>query len=215
MSDGDKATLKAERGPDGALQVTMRGDVYDGRSFVKIGAWPAALPGQEEPSDAVADLDLDLKLGAVAGFNGEALRGLDLEAVAARRPIKSFALNAKLGGDSPLIGDLRGRAGGRQVLYFETNDAGALFRFTDTYPRMYRRPDVGGDGPADRPIRRRRTACSTSATSRCAAKPRSTASPPARRAAREQRRRVLAHARRVHPLARQARRSATASCAAR
>ena len=30
-------------------------------------------------------------------------------------------------------------ANGRPVLYFETNDAGALFRFTDIYPRM-----VGG-----------------------------------------------------------------------
>jgi hypothetical protein len=34
---------------------------------------------------------------------------------------------------------MRGRAGGRQVLYFESSDAGALLRFTDTYPRM-----VGG-----------------------------------------------------------------------
>ena len=34
-SDGDKATLKAERGTDGALRVVLRGDVYDGRTFVK------------------------------------------------------------------------------------------------------------------------------------------------------------------------------------
>ena len=42
-SDGDKATLKADRGPDGALRVVMRGDVYDGRSFVKstIGGGPS------------------------------------------------------------------------------------------------------------------------------------------------------------------------------
>src|SRR5205807_1263582 len=35
LSDGDKAMLKAERGPDGALRVLMRGEVYDGRGFVK------------------------------------------------------------------------------------------------------------------------------------------------------------------------------------
>jgi hypothetical protein len=51
--------------------------------------------------------------------------------------IRSFSLHAKLGRDTPLIGDLRGRAGGRDVIYLETNDAGAFFRFTDTYPRMY------------------------------------------------------------------------------
>ena len=35
LSDGDKATLRAERGPDGALRVQVRGDVYDGRGFIK------------------------------------------------------------------------------------------------------------------------------------------------------------------------------------
>src|SRR5208282_2684769 len=35
FSDGDRTSLKAERTPDGALRVVMRGDVYDGRGFVK------------------------------------------------------------------------------------------------------------------------------------------------------------------------------------
>src|SRR5262249_13655595 len=35
LSDGDKIVLKADRSPDGTLRVTMRGDVYDGRNFVK------------------------------------------------------------------------------------------------------------------------------------------------------------------------------------
>ena len=34
-SDGDKATLRADRASDGALRVVLRGDVYDGRTFVK------------------------------------------------------------------------------------------------------------------------------------------------------------------------------------
>ena len=54
--------------------------------------------------------------------------------------VRTFTLNAKIGRDTPLIGDMRTRVtNGRPVLYFETNDAGALFRFTDVYPRM-----VGG-----------------------------------------------------------------------
>ena len=49
-------------------------------------------------------------------------------------------MNAKIGRDTPLIGEMRTRVNnGRPVLYFETSDAGALFRFTDIYPRM-----VGG-----------------------------------------------------------------------
>ena len=35
FSDGDKAMLKVDRAPDGALRVVMRGEVYDGRGFVK------------------------------------------------------------------------------------------------------------------------------------------------------------------------------------
>ena len=41
-SEGDKTSLKAERGPDGVLKVTMRGDVFDGRGFLK-----SAISGRE------------------------------------------------------------------------------------------------------------------------------------------------------------------------
>ena len=47
-------------------------------------------------------------------------------------------MNAKIGRDTPLNGDLRVRSrDNHQVVYFETDDAGALFRFTDMYPRMF------------------------------------------------------------------------------
>ena len=137
MSGDDKASLKAERLPDGPLKVTMRGDVYDGRTFIKTLMSGASAEAKQRRG--INDLDLDVKIGAVAGFHGEALRALDLRLQKRSGLIKSFALNAKNGVDSTLLGDLRGRAGGRQVLYFESMDAGALLRFTDTYPRM-----VGG-----------------------------------------------------------------------
>ena len=64
--------------------------------------------------------------------------------------IRTFSLNAKIGRDTPLIGEMRTRVNnGRPVLYFETNDAGALFRFTDIYPAHGRRQDVDRHGPAD------------------------------------------------------------------
>jgi hypothetical protein len=132
-SDGDKTSLRAERTPDGVLKVVMRGDVYDGRGLVK-GAMSG--PSGEQPKSAAQDVDLDVKVGAMAGFNGEVLRGLDLRLSRRAGQIRSFGLNAKLGQDATLIGDLRGYANGRNVVYFETTDAGALFRFTDTYPRI-------------------------------------------------------------------------------
>src|SRR5262249_37224675 len=39
--------------------------------------------------------------------------------------------------EASLLGDLRSsKSSGRPVIYLETKDAGALFRFTNTYPRM-------------------------------------------------------------------------------
>jgi hypothetical protein len=136
-SEGDKTSLKAERGADGVVKVTMRGDVFDGRGFLK-----SAMSAKEpDPKSKIRniDFDVDLKLGAVAGNNGEALRSVDCKLSRRSGVIKSFSLSSKLGRDAPLTGDLRGRTQGRDVIYLETNDAGAFFRFTDSYSRI-----VGG-----------------------------------------------------------------------
>jgi hypothetical protein len=136
-SEGDKTSLKADRGPDGVLKVTMRGDVFDGRGFLK-----SAISGKEtDPKSKTknVDFDVDVKLGAVAGYFGEALRSVDAKLSRRNGTVRSFALTGKLGRDTPLTGDLRGRAQGRDMIYLETSDAGAFFRFTDTYAKM-----VGG-----------------------------------------------------------------------
>ena len=134
LADGDKANLRAERASDGTLKVTLRGDVYDGRGFVKSSMGGS---GDTKAKTAANDLDLDIKLGVVAGHNGEALRGLDLKLSRRAGQIRSFALSGKLGRDTPLIGDLRARGAGRDSIYLETNDAGALFRFADVYSKMH------------------------------------------------------------------------------
>jgi hypothetical protein len=136
LSEGDKANVKAERNPDGILKVTMRGEVYDGRGFVKSSL--GASTKEQKGKGSGPDLDLDIKLGAVAGFNGEAIRSLDVKLGRKGGQIRSFSMNGKVGTDTtPLIGDLRAGSGGHQIVYFETNDAGALFRFTDTYAKMF------------------------------------------------------------------------------
>jgi hypothetical protein len=133
LSDGDKLTLKADRGTDGALRVAMRGDIYDGRNFVK-----SSLASTDKIKQKQEDLDLDIKVGTVAGHNGETLRGLDLKLSRRGGRIRTFAMTSKIGRDTPLNGDLRVRArDNHQVIYFETEDAGSLFRFTDMYPRMF------------------------------------------------------------------------------
>ena len=133
FSDGDRTNLKVDRAPDGALHVVMRGDVYDGRGFIKT---MTGGPAGSTPNKRRVDIDLDMKLGAVVGYNGEALRSVDLKMSRRAGEIRSFGLTAKIGRDAPLTGDLRGRAGGRQMIVLTTDDGGALFRFTDVYARM-------------------------------------------------------------------------------
>ncbi len=136
-SEGDKTSLRADRGPDGVLKVTMRGDVFDGRGFLK-----SAISGKEADAKSKTrgvDFDVDVKLGAVAGYFGEALRSVDVKMSRRNGTIRSFAFSGKLGRDTPLTADLRGRAQGHEVIYLETNDAGAFLRFTDMYSKV-----VGG-----------------------------------------------------------------------
>ena len=133
LSDGDKASMKAERAPDGTMKVTMRSEVYDGRGFVKTAM---SGPGGENAKSSARDIDLDLKVGALVGYNGEVLRNVELRLSRRAGQIRTFSLNARVGRDSTLLGDLRAYSNGRQVVFFQTNDAGALFRLTDTYPRI-------------------------------------------------------------------------------
>src|SRR5262245_24744340 len=138
LSDGDKANLKAERTPEGLLRVLMRGEIFDGRSFVK-SSFSGATPEQKQK--AQRDLDLDIRISRVLGHNGEALRSVDLKLGRRSGQLRTFAFNATLGRDTPIKGDMRELRGdvrdprirysGNQVLNLETNDAGALFRFTD------------------------------------------------------------------------------------
>jgi hypothetical protein len=114
----------------------MRGDVFDGRGFLK-----SAISGKEaDPKSKTKniDFDIDVKLGAVKGFFGEAVRSVDAKISRRGGGIKTFTLSGKLGRDTPLTGDMRGRAQGaaRDIIVFETGDAGALLRFTDTYAKV-------------------------------------------------------------------------------
>jgi len=135
LSGGDKVSLKVDRGSDRSLHATLRGDVLDGRPFIKL--LMAGRPADTENDKSKArDLDLDVRVGAIAGHHGEALRGLELKLSRRKGRIRNFALRAKLGRSATLFGDLRATRSGRPALFIAADDAGALFRFTDTYSRI-------------------------------------------------------------------------------
>jgi Protein of unknown function len=134
MTDGDRVTLRVERTPDNLYKATVRGDVYDGRSFIKSSmAGSGAEAKQKRPG---IDVDLDAKVDKFVGLKGESLRNVDLHMTKRGGTVRALSLNAKIGNDGTLTGEMRGRSGERQVVVIESTDAGALFRFTDTYSRM-------------------------------------------------------------------------------
>jgi hypothetical protein len=139
-SEADKTSLKAERGADGLVRVTMRGDVFDGRGFLKSAI--SGNQGREADSKSKTkniDLDVDLKFGAVVGFNGEAVRSAEVKLLRRGGIYRSFMLSGKIGRDTPVTAELVGRGPqgqGRDLIILKTNDGGAFFRFTDTYSKM-------------------------------------------------------------------------------
>ena len=179
LSDGDKASLKADRGPDGTLRVTMRGDVYDGRGFIK-----ALMSGSadQKPRKSAYDFDLDIKLGAVAGFHGETLRSLDLRVSRRSGQVRNLALSSKLGRDAPFTGDLHGprRPSGGRSQYRRCRGAVPLCR---PVPAHGRRNYERSRSIRRRSTTRRRREFSPSAASRSVASPPWTASPRAPRRA--------------------------------
>src|SRR5207237_4996941 len=71
VSDGDKTSLKVERASDGTMKATMRGDVYDGRSFIKNSM---SGPASERNKQSTSDLDIDNKDDTLSDFTDDAMR---------------------------------------------------------------------------------------------------------------------------------------------
>ena len=124
-----RATIETERAPDGRLTVIVHGAQFDGRRLV------ASLTREWWRGEPVAgaDFDLHIEVAALAGFNGETLRDVDL--VLARRGgrVSRFTLGADVGRNAALRGTLRTADGGKRSIRLESDDAGALLRFAGIF----------------------------------------------------------------------------------
>lgn len=132
LSEGDRASLTVER-HDGALRVFLRGTVLDARGLLRS---ISDAPGPGKKDEKSRDVDLDIRIGAATGHNGEVIRNLELRVTRRSGEIRSFALLGRVGRNSSLVGELRVRDGGRQVIYLTSGDAGAIFRFADYYSKI-------------------------------------------------------------------------------
>lgn len=136
LSDGDNANVKVEN-DDGAMKITVRGEVIEARAFLKnLLEAPVAGAQDQKPMD----IDLDVKLGVIVGNNGETMREAALQLSRRNGDLRAFKLSALVGRDGGVTGNLTTQGNGRPRLRVATSDAGALLRFVNLYPRIY-----GGD----------------------------------------------------------------------
>jgi hypothetical protein len=67
------------------------------------------------------------------------MRSIDAKVSRRSGGIKAFTFSGKIGRDTPVTADLRGGRAqrSREVIYLQTNDAGAFLRFTDLYSKVF------------------------------------------------------------------------------
>ncbi len=141
LSDGDKASLKADRSGD-VLRVRITGDVVDARGIMKslVGSPAAPKDPKTGKPQRNQDVDVEAKIGALTGNNGEVLRQMDLTVSRRGVELRNFSLSAKVGREGNLAGEIRNTDAGRRALFLRTSDAGAVLRFLEIYPKI-----EGGD----------------------------------------------------------------------
>ena len=137
LSDGDKATLRADRAPDGTLKVTMRGELFDGRGFIKSAtSGPPSREGQARSAATSISTSSSAPSPATTSrrcaASSCACRGATATSAISACSPSSAAMPRSRAICAPI------RAAARSI-YLESNDAGALLRFTDIYSRV-----VGG-----------------------------------------------------------------------
>ncbi len=123
-----ESSIETAYEPSGRPKVAIQGDFYDARPLLQAVLAGLSLKDQSDPS---FDINLDIKVAKLAGFNGETLCGVELKLSVEGGAIREFALTAKAGAEAGLTGSLRSGN-----ISLETSDAGTLLRFTNIYRHM-------------------------------------------------------------------------------
>jgi hypothetical protein len=140
LSTGDDARMQIDR--TGSLhRVTLRGNVADARPLMKMMSAPPTPPTRAAAREARTDqrdVDLDLALNILTGFNEEALTNVAIKASTRNRDLRALQMSGRFPG-APVTAQLVRPERSPPVLSLRSDDAGALLRFADIYSRM-----VGG-----------------------------------------------------------------------
>ena len=129
VASGDRVAASLERTSQG-LRVKIQGETLDGRALIKT----VTAPGRGTAASG-QDIDLDLKVTTLSGFNNEIMTNADIRAQTRGGLLKDLRLEGKLG-QQPVLGQPARGENGQAVILIQAADAGAILRFTDIYKRM-------------------------------------------------------------------------------
>ncbi|CAH1672373.1 AsmA-like protein [Hyphomicrobiales bacterium] len=125
LSPGDDLRLDVSRNRN-AYRLAVRGNVLDARPFLATLS-----DGSSGAGGAAADIDLDLSVNILAGYNDEVISNANLKLARRGKTVSDLALKGRLG-SAPISGQL----GNKGAIFVETGNAGSALRFADLYKRM-------------------------------------------------------------------------------
>ena len=129
--------VKVERGND-IYKVVVRGNLGDARPIIRSFSDASRASASAARTGGNANIDFDVALNILTGFNDEALTKSTIKASLRKGILRQLQLAARLG-PSPLTVQTLQKGAGSQLLV-QSENAGALLRFVDIYRRMQ-----GGD----------------------------------------------------------------------
>jgi hypothetical protein len=149
LSSGDNLKVEARR--DGNLtKLVIRGAVVDVRPFIRdlqTASGPSGTRGEKAARGGELDVDLDVPI--LTGFNNEAITNATLKLQKRGGDLRTIAFQGRIGRADVAAkqASRQGEAAGGLVI--QSENGGALLRFVDLYRRAY-----GGDlilnlGPGD------------------------------------------------------------------
>lgn len=137
VSAGDNVKVDAKR--DGSLtKLVVRGAVADVRPFIRDiqQASGPSVPRGDKQAARGGDIDLDLEVPILTGFNNEAITNATLKLSKRGGDVRSVAFQGRIG-----RADVTAKqASGASALLVQSENGGALLRFVDLYRKAH-----GGD----------------------------------------------------------------------
>jgi hypothetical protein len=110
--------------------------VVDARPFLKSLGGPDGKGGRDAKEASPKDIDADIQVPIVTGFNDEALTGANLRLSLHGKTLRAATINGRFRA-APFAASVTRGERGVPTLAVDSADAGATLRFVDIYRRMH------------------------------------------------------------------------------